>query len=185
MTYVSEILFVDPSIDDIETILRNLRPGVEAIVLDREVPAARQIAAALDGVHDLDAIHVIAHGAPGRVNFSAGDWSLAMLDDEAKNLAAIGRVLAADGELRLWSCDTASGAAGENFIAALAHATGADVAASSGTRRQRRARWHLGTDGSGAPRARALAAHTGSDGGLRRRVDEQQLGQRHERQLEQ
>ena len=30
MTYVSEILFVDPSVDDIETILRNLRPGVEA-----------------------------------------------------------------------------------------------------------------------------------------------------------
>ena len=34
MAYVSEFLFVDPSVDDIETILSGLRPGVEARVLD-------------------------------------------------------------------------------------------------------------------------------------------------------
>src|SRR4051794_30473503 len=32
----SELLFVDPSVSDLDTILRNLRPGVEAIVLDTE-----------------------------------------------------------------------------------------------------------------------------------------------------
>jgi hypothetical protein len=43
----SEVLFIDPSISDIETILDNLRPEVEAIVLDTVRPAARQIALAL------------------------------------------------------------------------------------------------------------------------------------------
>ena len=47
MAYVSEILFVDPSVDDVETILRGLRPGVEAKALDPAVPAAKQIAKAL------------------------------------------------------------------------------------------------------------------------------------------
>ena len=42
---VSEILFVDPSIADIETVLGNLRPEVHAILLDSHVPASRQIAA--------------------------------------------------------------------------------------------------------------------------------------------
>ena len=127
-----EILFVDPSVSDIDTILGGLRPEVEAIVLDVAQPAAQQIAAALAGRRGLAAVHVIAHGAPGRVNFTSGDWSVVTLEDEAENLAAIGHALADDGELRLWSCDTAASEPGTAFIKALAQATGADVAASTG-----------------------------------------------------
>jgi collagen type VII alpha len=132
MSYVSEFLFVDPSVDDIETILSGLRSGVEAKVLDARTPAARQIALALDGIHDLEAVHVITHGSPGRVNFSAGEWSMATLKDQAEDLAAIGRALAAGGQLRLWSCDSAAGADGAVFIDAFARAAGADVAAATG-----------------------------------------------------
>src|ERR1700719_2666529 len=70
-----EILFVDPGVSDIETLLGHLRPEVEAILLDPGRPAAHQIAGAVAGHHGLDAVHVIAHGAPGRVHFAAGDWS--------------------------------------------------------------------------------------------------------------
>src|SRR5277367_1462883 len=97
MTDIREILFVDPAIADIATISDNLRPGVEAFVLDAAVPAARQIAAVLTARRGLAAVHVIAHGAPGRVSFAAGDWSAAILEDEAADLAAIGRALAASG----------------------------------------------------------------------------------------
>src|ERR1700683_4610717 len=103
MSYVSEFLFVDPSVDDIETILCGLRPGVEAKVLDACVPAARQVALALEEVRDLDAVHFIARGASGRVNFAAGEWSLATLARDAESLAAIGRSLATRGERGLWS----------------------------------------------------------------------------------
>src|ERR1700683_3612333 len=132
MSYFSEFLFVDPSVDDIETILCGLRPGVTARVLEAGKPASQQIALALGSVRDLDAVHVIAHGAPGRVNFSASEWSLATLKDQAENLAAVGRALAAGGELCLWSCDSAAGAEGAAFIKELAHLTGADVAAATG-----------------------------------------------------
>src|SRR6266581_2626013 len=78
-----EILFVDPSVSDLDTIFRCLRPEVEAIVLDAESPPARQIATALAGRAGLDAVHVIAHGAPGLVSFVADDWSTETLEDEA------------------------------------------------------------------------------------------------------
>lgn len=129
MARVSEVLFVDPLVDDLETITGDLRPGVKAIVLDRLTPAARQIAAALDRFHDLDAVHVIAHGAPGRVNFATGDWSLATVADDAEDLAAIGRALAEDGDFGLWSCTTGAGEAGDQFVDALSCVTGAKVAA--------------------------------------------------------
>ena len=127
----SEILFIDPSVSDLRTVLGNLRPEVHAIVLDERWPAARQMAAALNGREGLDAVHVIAHGAPGRVRFASGEWSSETLVDEADDLAAIGRALGADGELRLWSCDTGTGAAGTAFVAGLTEATGADVAAAT------------------------------------------------------
>ena len=38
MARASEILFVDPSVSDLETILGNLRPEVRAIVLDGNRP---------------------------------------------------------------------------------------------------------------------------------------------------
>jgi hypothetical protein len=127
-----EILFVDPGVSDIETILGHLRPQVEAMVLDSARPAARQIATALDDRHDLDGVRVIAHGAPGRISFAAGGWSAATVADVADDLAEIGRALAASGDLRLWSCQTAAGPAGAAFIAGLARASGADIAAATG-----------------------------------------------------
>ena len=107
---ICELLFVDPLISDIAAILGNLRPGVAAIVLDAARPAARQIAAGVEGCRDLDAVHVIAHGAPGHVDFAAGKWSAATMADNAEDLAAIGRALAADGELRLWTTGSCSSA---------------------------------------------------------------------------
>ncbi|MBZ9674074.1 DUF4347 domain-containing protein [Mesorhizobium sp. ES1-3] len=125
----SELLFVDPSVPDLGTILANLRPRVEAIVLDARRPAARQMALALEGRDGLDAMHVIAHGAPGRVCFSAGEWSARTLDDDADDLAAIGQALGGYGELLLWSCHAGAAETGINFIDALSRPVGAPVAA--------------------------------------------------------
>ncbi|ODA95214.1 hypothetical protein BFX40_21645 [Mesorhizobium sp. SEMIA 3007] len=127
----SEILFVDPSVSDLGTILANLRPEVEAIVLDANRPAARQMALALEGRDGLDAVHVIAHGAPGRVSFAAGEWSAETLYDDGDDLAVIGRALGGFGELLLWSCNAGAGAAGSNFIDALSCATGTPAAAAN------------------------------------------------------
>jgi hypothetical protein len=131
MAHRSEILFVDPSVPDLDTILGNLRPEVHAVVLDERWPAARQIAAALEGREGLHAVHVIAHGAPGRVIFSSGDWSSETLEGAVEEFAAIGRSLAAHGDLRLWSCETALGKLGEAFIETLSEAAGADVSAAT------------------------------------------------------
>jgi hypothetical protein len=129
-----EILFVDPAVSDLETILENLRPEVEAIVLGAATPVARQIATALAARDGLGAVHVIAHGAPGRVSFAAGDWSTDTLSRDAGDLSAIGRALGEDGELRLWSCDTSAGLAGAAFVGALARTTGASYVAAADAR---------------------------------------------------
>jgi hypothetical protein len=128
---VSEILFVDSGVSDFSVALQHLRPGVGAIVLDAERPAARQMGAAVGGRAGLQAIHIIAHGAPGQVSFGAGDWSSETLADEASDLATIGGSLHEDGAIRLWSCRAGAGARGSDFILSLSRAVGRPVAAAS------------------------------------------------------
>jgi hypothetical protein len=131
MTTKAEVLFVDRAVPDLDLVLSELRPGVEAVVLDRGRPVARQIAEALADRRGLEAVHVMAHGSPGRVNFAAGDWTAATVTDDSGELSAIGRALAAGGDLRLWSCGTAYGRVGAAFLDALAEAACADVAAAT------------------------------------------------------
>src|SRR5216683_4257345 len=104
MAHKSEVLFIDPAVSDIKTILAGLRPGVDAVLLESGRPAAQQMAEALACRRDLAAIHVIAHGAPGQVHFSGGQWSAATLANDSGYLADIGHALSEDGELRLWCC---------------------------------------------------------------------------------
>jgi collagen type VII alpha len=131
MTFEPEILFIDPAVSDVRAILAGLRPGVQPVLLDAARPAAVQMVAALAGRRNLAAVHVIAHGAPGRVGFAAGEWSLETLARDAGDVAAIGRALAEDGDLRLWSCETGRGTAGQAFVEALSEAAGADVSAAT------------------------------------------------------
>ena len=58
--------------------------------------------------------------------------SLETIDERRASLAALGPALAKDGEVLLWSCETGRGARGAAFLAALAQASGASVAAASG-----------------------------------------------------
>ena len=55
---VTEVAFIDPNVDDIDVLLAGLRPEVEAVLLNAVEPAPRQMAQALAGRRDLEAIHV-------------------------------------------------------------------------------------------------------------------------------
>ena len=54
------------------------------------------------------------------------------LAEEAADLAAIGQALGAGRNVNLWSCRTAAGPVGAAFVAGLARASGADIAAATG-----------------------------------------------------
>jgi hypothetical protein len=126
----SEIAFIDRGIDDLATLLAGMRPEVEPILLSDDEPAPRQMAQAVHCREGIKAIHVIAHGQPGEVCFASGALSNETLGKHAADLAKVGRTLG-DGELRLWTCNTAKGERGSAFVNALARVIGTEVAAST------------------------------------------------------
>jgi hypothetical protein len=129
---IREVVFIDPAVADISALIAGLRPGVQPVLLGAVTPAAEQIAHALRGRKDLDAVHIVVHGGPGELSFSAGALSLANVDRYTDDLAAIGDGLGPEGDLLLWSCRTGEGASGRAFVDALSRASGAPVAAAAG-----------------------------------------------------
>ncbi|WFU38082.1 VCBS domain-containing protein [Bradyrhizobium sp. CB82] len=125
-----EIVFIDQGVDDLGTLLDGIRSDVEPLLLSSDEPAVRQMARAVRGRKGLQAVHIIAHGQPGEVAFSAGRLSLDTIDRDAGELAVLGGAIGQGGELLIWSCAVARGERGAAFVSAIADATGAKVAAS-------------------------------------------------------
>ncbi|KIQ23265.1 hypothetical protein RT97_25870 [Variovorax paradoxus] len=129
-TQGAQIVFIDPGISDVSTLLQGIDPSAEVVFLDSRSDGLSQIASALNGRTDIGAIHILSHGDPGELRLGNAVYDNADLSARAADLAAIGRALGADGDILLYGCDTAQGVVGEQFTHSLSRLTGADVAAS-------------------------------------------------------
>ncbi len=125
-----QIVFIDSAIYPDFQLTNADFLGVTVIVLDAGRDAIRQITDVLSTYRNLSAIHIVSHGAPGRVNLGTAKLTLSTLDDYAADLAAWGQSLTPDGDILLYGCSIAQGDAGLGLIGHIARLTGADVAAS-------------------------------------------------------
>jgi len=125
-----ELVFIDAGVPDLDRLLNGLQEGMEAVLLTGDGDPVLQMRDALAGRSGIDAIHIVAHGEAGSVDFLGGSLSAGTIEGYAEALRDIGAALAADGDILLWSCDTGQGSVGQAFVEALSRATSADVAAS-------------------------------------------------------
>jgi hypothetical protein len=124
-------VFVDERVEDRRTLLAGLPPGSRWVIVDDREHGLRQVSAALDGERDVTSIRLIAHGRPGAMQLGRDEVTQATLPAFGGEAAAIGRALATDGDVQIYGCEVGRGGVGRDFVAALAAASGAPVAASS------------------------------------------------------
>ncbi len=126
-----EIVFIDTSIQDYETLLAGINPSAEAVLLDSTRDGVEQIAEVLAVRTDIDAIHVIAHGSQGELHLGAGVLNLSSMRAEyADELATINQALTDQADLLIYGCNFGDGEIGQRATTLLAELTGTDVAAS-------------------------------------------------------
>jgi Domain of unknown function (DUF4347) len=125
-----DIVFIDATLPDISTLIAAVPHGAEIFLIDQASDGLDQIAAILQGRHDVAAIHILSHGQEGQLNLGSGVINAANLAAHAADLEVIKSALAAHGDILLYGCDVAKGSDGDAFIKAIAAATGDDVAAS-------------------------------------------------------
>ncbi|MBV5297487.1 MAG: DUF4347 domain-containing protein [Rhodoferax sp.] len=131
ISQLNAVYFVNSDLADLDTLLAGVPQGAQVVLLDPAQDGLTQMLAALQGRTGLDAIHIIGHGSSGLIDLGNTSVTTQTLTERAQDLAALGSVLTATGDILLYGCNVAEGANGLAFVDALATATGADVAAST------------------------------------------------------
>jgi hypothetical protein len=125
-----EIVFVDSTLPDWQSLVQNAPRDAQVVMLDPTRDGMDQIAQALAGRDDIEAVHIVSHGGEGYLVLGNTMLSSYNLDHYDADMAAIRSALAPGADIHLYGCDVAAGTDGAAFVQQLAQATGADVAAS-------------------------------------------------------
>ncbi|WP_420403870.1 DUF4347 domain-containing protein [Nisaea sp.] len=157
------LILVDPRVDGHRKLTAELEATADIRIADPERDGLEQIAEALAATGSVNALYIVAHGAPGRVFLGAAAIDSRALTRNHDTVAAI-RERLHGADLHLVSCDTGRGVAGRDFVTALSHRLDAPVAAFSGSLGAGHNGGNLRTAGGPTHRASlfsraALAAH--------------------------
>jgi hypothetical protein len=125
-----EVVFVDGQVANLAELLQGLSAEAEVVILDPSKDGLQQMADYLQGRSGLDAIHLLSHGADGKVQVGSLWLSSANLAEHNAALQSIGAALDANGDLLFYGCSVGASSEGQAFLDAVANITGADVAAS-------------------------------------------------------
>ncbi len=124
------VAVIDAAVETPGAILAGFDPGTDVVHLDPNRDGVAEIAEALAGRTDIDAIHIFAHGSDGAFDLGTASLTAATLGTHTPNLVAIGAALADGGDLLIYGCDIAATTNGQAFVDDLSRIIGADVAAS-------------------------------------------------------
>ncbi|WP_166454860.1 Ig-like domain-containing protein [Duganella aquatilis] len=129
-TYHS-VLFIDAGVANADALAAGVADDVLVVKLASWRDGVEQIATVLRDYQGLDSIQIISHGAAGQLQLGNTVLDAAHLEQYQAAVREWGAALSDDGDLLLYGCDVAAGVAGQSFVEALAHVSGADVAAST------------------------------------------------------
>ena len=126
-----ELVVINFSVHDKEQIIGSLVPDQECLVLEYDASAdpletIREYLA--EKGEQYDAIHLVTHGDAGYITLNGAVYDSESF--EAEPWRAIGEYIRPGGDLMIYSCNLTATGAGHDFVALVADATGADVAAS-------------------------------------------------------
>ncbi|MGY0781485.1 DUF4347 domain-containing protein [Azospirillum argentinense] len=120
---MNEVIIADAGLEDLDGLLSRRRPDVQVALVSATDDVHAVLATALAARPA--AVHLVAHGEPGRVRLGARPLDAQSLLDRAWPDAH-------GTEIHIHACHAGSGAAGRLLLDRLAAATGATVAAASG-----------------------------------------------------
>ncbi len=127
-----EMVFIDTRVDDYQTLMEGIDFNAEVIILDSTRDGVEQIAEALNGRTNIDAIHLIAEGHEAELHLGNTFLTQEVISGRYANLfTQIGQSLSAEADLLIYGCNFGQGEAGQEAMDILGKLTGADIAASS------------------------------------------------------
>ncbi|MFM9912174.1 MAG: DUF4347 domain-containing protein, partial [Methylophilaceae bacterium] len=135
-TTSNEIVFVNTDVQNYQALVNNITQNadstrnIQVVLLDSHQSGIDQISAALQGQHDISAIHLIAHGSDGDIELGNTQLNAQTLNANGLAIADWGKALNDNGDILIYGCNLAQTDTGKSFVNKLANLTLGDVAAS-------------------------------------------------------
>lgn len=126
-----ELVFIDASVSDYQTLAAGVRDQIEVVVLDPNTDGIQQISAALQSHKGISAIHLVTHGVPGGIQLGNTWLTLQTLPQHTWKIWAWSKVLSNSASLLIYGCEVAQTLEGRKLLYSLSEITGASVAASA------------------------------------------------------
>ena len=130
-TEFGRIVFLESTVEGHEHLIAGIRPGTEVVRLDPQGDGIGQITEVLASRSDIDSVHVVSHGEPGRLRLGTARLNEATLERYTHKLHRWRKALAADAEVLLYGCRVAAGAVGQQFVRQLGQILNTKIAAST------------------------------------------------------
>ncbi|MEM6468653.1 MAG: LamG-like jellyroll fold domain-containing protein, partial [Planctomycetota bacterium] len=131
-----ELIFVDESVADSETLLQGLRENAaegtrfEIITISSDEDGVATITDALESFRGVDALHLVSHGDGEGIRLGNVRLDADSLSGYAGDLASWRAAMDDGADLLIYGCDLASTSEGQELIDSLAALCDCDVAAS-------------------------------------------------------
>ncbi|WP_244664864.1 DUF4347 domain-containing protein [Candidatus Symbiopectobacterium sp. 'North America'] len=131
-TVRKEVVFIDTSVTDYQTLVDNVPAGIEVELFDGSKDGLSQLVQWAQGHSGYDAIHILSHGSEGEIQLGNLTLDSDTTNARSADLATLVSALTDSGDLLIYGCDVAQDS-GQSFVTLLAQLTGADLAASRDT----------------------------------------------------
>ena len=133
-TQTQELVFVDKAVSEyqvlLDGILSNNERNIEVVLLDSNRNGLEQISEVLSDYHNLDAVHIISHGADGTINLGNTSLNQDTLNDNQFSMLSWANSFNDNGDILIYGCNLAQSDIGKNLINSISELTLTDVAAS-------------------------------------------------------
>lgn len=125
------LVVVDPGVEHSSALIADLPARARVVHLATDVHPLIQITRAMRQNPEVQSLHVLSHGEPGRLNLGGRSLDLQSLIEHAPELQGwFANGVAGQREIVLYGCNVAASPEGLAFVDALAELTGAVVSAS-------------------------------------------------------
>jgi len=133
-TLRQEIIFVDAATPDYQQLIDGLQTDTgtqyQVFILQSNQDGIEQISETLEGLYNIDAIHLVSHGSEGGIQLGESWLGEGSLDARSAAISAWSTSLSETADVLIYGCNLAADISGQQLINQLADLTGADVAAS-------------------------------------------------------
>lgn len=127
----AELVFVDSEVESAAALAALANRDAEVVFLNHQSDAIEQMTAAIEGLRQIQAVHILSHGRAGMLRLAGQEIDAAGVAERSDSLHRWRESLAPDADVLLYGCDAAAGRQGDALLRAWARETGADVAGST------------------------------------------------------